>query len=98
MASHEFRTPLTGVLTSAELLADYAQGPHKDKQLKHVDRIRSSVKHLNDILEDFLSVGRIEEGRAKWAKWTGGGRNSISATARGALLSPRQVRGRYLLT
>ena len=33
MASHEFRTPLTGVLTSAELIADYAQGPQKDKQL-----------------------------------------------------------------
>ena len=65
MASHEFRTPLTGVLTSAELIANYAQGPQKDKQLKHVDRIRSSVKHLNDILEEFLSVGRIEEGRVE---------------------------------
>ena len=65
MASHEFRTPLTGVLTSAELIADYAQGPQKDKQLKHVARIRSSVKHLNDILEEFLSVGRIEAGRVE---------------------------------
>ena len=65
MASHEFRTPLTGVLTSAELIADYAQGPQKDKQLKHVGRIRASVKHLNDILEEFLSVGRIEEGRVE---------------------------------
>ena len=65
MASHEFRTPLTGVLTSAELIADYAQGPQKDKQLRHVARIRSSVKHLNDILEEFLSVGRIEEGRVE---------------------------------
>jgi len=65
MASHEFRTPLTGVLTSAELIADYAQGPHRDQQIKHVDRIRSSVKHLNDILEEFLSVGRIAEGRVE---------------------------------
>ena len=65
MASHEFRTPLTGVLTSAELIADYAQGPQRDRQLKHVARIRSSVKHLNDILEEFLSVGRIEEGRVE---------------------------------
>ncbi|GAA3975687.1 sensor histidine kinase [Hymenobacter antarcticus] len=65
MASHEFRTPLTGVLTSAELIAEYAQGPHKEKQLRHVARIRSSVKHLNDILEEFLSVGRIEEGRVE---------------------------------
>jgi PAS domain S-box-containing protein len=63
MASHEFRTPLTAVLSSAELIGEYAQGPHQEKQLKHVQRIRSSVKHLNDILEEFLSVGRIEEGR-----------------------------------
>ena len=65
MASHEFRTPLTWVLTSAELLSEYAQGPQQEKQLKHVARIRSSVKHMNDILEEFLSVGRIEEGRVE---------------------------------
>jgi PAS domain S-box-containing protein len=65
MASHEFRTPLTGVLTSAELIAEYAQGPEQDKQLRHVARIRSAVKHMNDILEEFLSVGRIEEGRVE---------------------------------
>ena len=64
MASHEFRTPLTGVLTSAELIADYAQGSQKEKQLKHVDRIRSSVKHLNDILEEFLSVAALR--KAAW--------------------------------
>jgi PAS domain S-box-containing protein len=63
LASHEFRTPLTAVLTSAELIGEYAQGPQQEKQLRHVQRIRSSVKHLNDILEEFLSVGRIEEGK-----------------------------------
>ena len=63
MASHEFRTPLTAVLSSAELIGLYAEGPTREKQLRHVQRIQSSVKHLNDILEEFLSVGRIEEGR-----------------------------------
>jgi PAS domain S-box-containing protein len=63
MASHEFRTPLTAVLSSAELIGQYAEGPPREKQLRHVQRIQSSVKHLNDILEEFLSVGRIEEGR-----------------------------------
>ena len=63
MASHEFRTPLTAVLSSAELIGQYAEGPMRDKQLRHVQRIQASVKHLNDILEEFLSVGRIEEGR-----------------------------------
>ena len=65
MASHEFRTPLTAVLTSAELIGDYPEAHQQDKRLKHVDRIRSAVKHLNDILEEFLSVGRIEEGRVE---------------------------------
>ena len=65
MASHEFRTPLTAVLTSAELIGDYPEGHQQEKRLKHVQRIRASVKHLNDILEEFLSVGRIEEGRVE---------------------------------
>ncbi|MBC7448524.1 MAG: PAS domain S-box protein [Hymenobacteraceae bacterium] len=62
IASHEFRTPLTVVLTSATLIEEYANTNQQSHRLKHVQRIRSSVKHLNDILEEFLSVGRIEEG------------------------------------
>ncbi|OON66227.1 sensor histidine kinase [Hymenobacter sp. CRA2] len=63
MASHEFRTPLTAVMNSATLIEKYPGGDQQDKRVKHLQRIRSSVKHLNDILEEFLSVGRIEEGR-----------------------------------
>ncbi|MDJ0367658.1 PAS domain-containing sensor histidine kinase [Hymenobacter sp. H14-R3] len=63
MASHEFRTPLTAVLTSAALIAEYPATEQQDKRLRHLERIRTSVKHLNDILEEFLSVGRIEEGK-----------------------------------
>ncbi|WP_077130361.1 PAS domain-containing sensor histidine kinase [Spirosoma montaniterrae] len=63
MASHEFRTPLTTVLTSAALIEKYTTTEQQDKRLRHLDRIRASVNHLNDILEEFLSVGRLEEGR-----------------------------------
>ncbi|GAA4389996.1 PAS domain-containing sensor histidine kinase [Hymenobacter koreensis] len=63
MASHEFRTPLTAVMNSATLIEKYPGGDQQDKRVKHLQRIRASVKHLNDILEEFLSVGRIEEGR-----------------------------------
>ncbi|MCB2376245.1 PAS domain-containing sensor histidine kinase [Hymenobacter sp. BT635] len=63
MASHEFRTPLTAVLTSATLIEKYPATEQQDKRLKHLQRIRASVNHLNDILEEFLSVGRIEEGK-----------------------------------
>lgn len=63
MASHEFRTPLTAVLSSADLIAEFPGGHQQAQRLKYVDHIRTSVQHLNNILEEFLSVGRIEEGR-----------------------------------
>jgi PAS domain S-box-containing protein len=63
LASHEFRTPLTTVLTSAALIAQYPATEQQDKRLRHLGRIQQSVKYLNDILEEFLSVGRLEEGK-----------------------------------
>jgi PAS domain S-box-containing protein len=63
MASHEFRTPLTTVLTSATLIEKYPTSEQQEKRQKHLHRIRASVNHLNDILEEFLSVDRLEEGR-----------------------------------
>ncbi|WP_421826940.1 PAS domain-containing sensor histidine kinase [Larkinella sp.] len=63
MASHEFRTPLTVVLTSAALIERYAGSEHQSNRQKHLDRIRASVNHLNDILEEFLSVDKLEEGK-----------------------------------
>ena len=65
MASHEFRTPLTVVLTSAELIADYATTAQQGQRLRHVQRIRGAVTNLNNILEEFLSVGCIEEGKVE---------------------------------
>jgi len=62
MASHEFRTPLTAVLTSAALIGKYPGGDQQAQRLRHLARIEASVNHLNAILEEFLSVGRIEEG------------------------------------
>lgn len=63
MASHEFRTPLSAVLSSAGLISKYTKEEEQDKRDKHIERIKESVKHLNDILEDFLSLGRLNEGR-----------------------------------
>lgn len=65
MASHEFRTPLTVLQTSATLVEKYAGADQQDKRKKHLDRIRASVKQLNDTLEEFLSVGKIEEGKVE---------------------------------
>lgn len=63
MASHEFRTPLTTVLSSASLLSKYTTAADQEKREKHIQRIKNSVNNLNDILEDFLSLGKLNEGR-----------------------------------
>jgi PAS domain S-box-containing protein len=63
MASHEFRTPLTTVLSSASLLEKYTVTEEQDKRNKHINRIKNSVAHLNDILEDFLSLGKLNDGK-----------------------------------
>ncbi len=63
MASHEFRTPLSTVLSSASLLSKYTKTDEQDKRTRHVEKIKASVKHLNDLLEDFLSLGRLDEGK-----------------------------------
>lgn len=62
-ASHEFRTPLSTILSSAYLLQKYVNTEDQPKRDKHIERISSSVNMLTDILNDFLSVGKIEEGK-----------------------------------
>ncbi len=63
MASHEFRTPLSTVLSSASLVDKYTTTEDQEKRSRHVDKIKNSVKHLNNLLEDFLSMGKLDEGK-----------------------------------
>jgi PAS domain S-box-containing protein len=63
IASHEFRTPLSAVLSSASLINQYKEKGELEKVGKHVARIKSSVNHLTSILNDFLSLGKLEEGK-----------------------------------
>jgi len=63
MASHEFRTPLSTILSSASLVAKYTESDEQDKRDKHIHRIKSSVNNLTDILNEFLSIGKIEDGK-----------------------------------
>ncbi len=65
MASHEFRTPLSTVLSSAALISKYTQVDEQEKRDKHIKRIKESVRQLNDLLEDFLSLGKLEDGRIR---------------------------------
>lgn len=63
MASHEFRTPLSGILTSATLISKYRTTEEFDQRQKHVERIRTWVHDLTNILNDFLSLDRIQSGK-----------------------------------
>jgi PAS domain S-box-containing protein len=63
IASHEFRTPLSTIMSSAALIQQYKEKKDYDKQDKHFLRIKSSVNHLTQILNDFLSLGKLEEGK-----------------------------------
>jgi PAS domain S-box-containing protein len=63
MASHEFRTPLSTILSSVSLIDKYKLEDEDDKRSKHIIRIKSQVRNLSNILEEFLSLGKLEEGR-----------------------------------
>ncbi|MBN8696570.1 MAG: PAS domain-containing sensor histidine kinase [Bacteroidetes bacterium] len=67
MASHEFRTPLSTILSSVSLISKYNSPDTEDKKQKHISRVKSSVSHLTDLLNDFLSLGKLEEGVIKAA-------------------------------
>jgi PAS domain S-box-containing protein len=63
MASHEFRTPLSTIMSSVDLIGRYTEVAADEKVQKHVGRIRSKVRELTAMLNEFLSLERIEEGQ-----------------------------------
>lgn len=65
MASHEFRTPLSTILSSVELVEMYQREDQQERRSRHIDRIKTAVGNLTDILNDFLSLSRLEEGRVE---------------------------------
>jgi PAS domain S-box-containing protein len=68
MASHEFRTPLSAILSSVSLIDAYNKEDQGEKRKKHVERIKSSIRNLTDILNDFLSLDKLEQGKMEITK------------------------------
>ncbi len=66
LVSHEFKTPLSGILTSAILAAKYTETSQQEKREKHLQTIQNKVKYLNNIITDFLSIERLESGKATY--------------------------------
>ncbi|MCR8560783.1 PAS domain-containing sensor histidine kinase [Mucilaginibacter sp. BJC16-A38] len=63
MASHEFRTPLSSIQLSASLIEHYYDRLDKQKIFSHLGKIKMAVGSLTAILNDFLSVEKIEQGK-----------------------------------
>ncbi len=66
LVSHEFKTPLSGILTSSTLIGKYPDTEQKDKRDKHIKTIQNKVKYLNNIINDFLSIERLESGKINY--------------------------------
>jgi len=70
LVSHEFKTPLSGILTSTMLLSKYKLTKEQEKRDKHIETITILVNSLNNILNDFLSVDKIETGNIQYTSRT----------------------------
>ncbi len=66
LVSHEFKTPLSGILTSVVLAGKYKLEEQQDKREKHLNTIKNKVHYLDNILNDFLSIERLESGKVSY--------------------------------
>ncbi|WP_334311375.1 PAS domain S-box protein [Nodularia sphaerocarpa] len=67
MTSHEFRTPLSTILSSSELLEHYRHQWTEEKQLTHLHRIQTAVKRMTEMLNDVLVIGKAEAGKLDYS-------------------------------
>ena len=63
IASHEFRTPLSAISTSAILIGKHNEAGKEEKRMKYVKLIQQNVRNLVVLLNDFLSLSKLEEGK-----------------------------------
>jgi len=66
LVSHEFKTPISGILTSATLVGKYTKEEQQEKREKHLNTIKGKVKYLNTIIDDFLSIERLDTGKTNY--------------------------------
>lgn len=66
LVSHEFKTPLSGILTSVVLAGKYKLEEQQEKRVKHFNTIKNKVHYLDNILNDFLSIERLESGKVHY--------------------------------
>jgi hypothetical protein len=65
LASHEFKTPLSAILSSTELMNKYADLENVEKRKEHLEKVKVMIGRLNGMLDDFLTLENIEMGIIK---------------------------------
>ena len=65
MVSHEFRTPLATILSSADLMEFYVESGNSDKLLQHISQVQKATEYMTQMLEDVLTIGQAEAGKLK---------------------------------
>lgn len=66
MTSHEFRTPLATILSSSELLRKYSHKLDEREKLTHFQQIQTTVKHMIELLNNVLLIGKAEAGKLEF--------------------------------
>ncbi|MBT9317393.1 ATP-binding protein [Leptothoe spongobia] len=66
MTSHEFRTPLTTILSSAELLEHYGEQWDTAKQHQYLQKVKTAATHMTELLNDVLLINKVEAGRMEF--------------------------------
>jgi len=62
LASHEFKTPLSAILTSSELIVKYADLDKTHKRDEHLAKVKMMITHLNGMIDSLLTLENIESG------------------------------------
>lgn len=66
MVSHEYRHPLTSILTATDLLLKYGDKLTDDQKHDYILRIQANVRDMTLLMEDVLSLSRLENGRGNF--------------------------------
>ncbi|MFK8183581.1 MAG: ATP-binding protein [Phormidesmis sp.] len=67
MTSHEFRTPLTTIMSSAELLERYSDRWDMAKKTQYLHKVQTAARHMTDLLNDVLLINKAEAGMVSFS-------------------------------
>ncbi len=66
VVSHEFRTPLSVIISSSELVQSYHERMTPERQLKHVEVIQAQARFMTDLLDDVLMINKARAGKLEF--------------------------------